>query len=188
MPVPYDQRRQRRQQLIEELPPDLRQWIALRHVEAVAKFPPEIQQRLAEAIQAGIKAPTAIRFLKENPEATVAEIVKEPGKRRPTEMKHMRRSPDPNHLILLADLLQTCFPDMPRATATAMAGSDLLSEVLDIIRTQQTCFESHHTQSDFIVVVLCGLVLSTIERLNKIISTRMVYRQAIQQSGLDWTF
>ena len=188
MPVPYDQRRQRRLQLTEELPPDLQKWIALRHVETVAKFPSERQQRLAKAIKAGVTAPTAIRFLKENPEATVDEIVKDAGKRRPSDRKRLRRSPESHHLILLADLLQTCFPDMPRATASAMAGSELLSEVLDIIRTQQACFASHHAQSDFIVVVLCGLALSTIEHLNKSIATRRVYRHAIQQSGLDWPF
>ena len=188
MPIPYAQRRQRRQQLMEALPADLRKWIALRHVEAVAKFPSERQARLAAAIEAGIKAPAAIRFLKENPEATVDEIVKDVAQRSPTEMKRTQRSPAHQHLTLLADLLQTCFPDMPRQTASAMAGSDLLSEVLDMIRTQQACFESHHARSDFTVVVLCGWVLRTTESLNEIISTRRVYRQALQQSGLEWPF
>lgn len=188
VPVPYDQRRQRRQQLAEELPSGLRGRIALRNVETVAKFPPETQQRLAEAIRNDVQIPAAIRYLKENPEATVDQIVKNAGKRRQTVKKERQRSPETNHLTLLSDLLQTCFPDMPRPTADAMAGSELLSEVLGIVCAQQACFMSHHAQSDFVVVVLCGLVLSTIERLNQIIVTRTIYHQAIQQSGLPWPF
>ena len=188
MPVPYDQRRQRREKLAEELPPNLRKWVALRHVETVAKFPPEIQQRLIESIITGVRVPAAIRFLKENPETTVEEIVMAVGKRRQTENKGTQVSPEPNHLTFLANLLQTCFPDMPRATADAMAGSELLSEVLDVVCAQQTCFDSRHAQSDFVVVVLCGLALATIERLNQLISKRIIYRQALQQSGLEWPF
>jgi hypothetical protein len=188
VPVPYDQRRRRREQLTEELPLDLRKWIALRHVETVAKFSPETQQRLAKAIKDGAKVPAAVRFLKGNPNATVDEVVQATGKRKRTEKKRVQRPSEPNHLILLADLLQTCFPDMPRATAEAMAGSDLLSEVLCVISAQQTCLASSHAQSDFFVVMLCGLALEMIKHLNQIISTKMIYRQALQQSGLDWPF
>jgi hypothetical protein len=188
VPIPYDQRRQRREQLVEELPPNLREWIALRHVESVAKFPLETQQRLAEAIKEGAKVPAAVRFLKGNPNAKVEEIVQATGKRKQAEKKRFQRSPVSHHLTMLADLLQICFPDMPRATAEAMAGSDLLSEVRGVICAQQACFTSKHAQSDFFLVVLCGLALKTIEQLNQIISTRIVYRHALQQSGLDWPF
>lgn len=188
MPVPYDQRRRQRQKLAEELPPDLQKRIALRHVETVAKFPPEAQQRLMEATNTGVRVPAAIRFLKENPEATVEEIVKAVGKRRQTTKKVIQASTEPNQLSLLADLLQTCFPDMPRTTANAMAESELLSEVLGIVSAQQACFESQHAQSDFVVVVLCGLALATIEHLNQTIPKRTIYRHAIQQSGVAWHF
>ena len=188
MPVPYDQRRQRRQQLAEKLPVGLRGRIALRNVETVAKFSPETQQRLAKAIRKDVQIPAAVRFLKENPEAAVDEIVKAAGKRRQTEKKEQPESPEPKNLIFLADLLQVCFPDMPRATANAMAESDLLSEVLGIVCAQQVCIASNHAQSDFVIVVLCGLALATIERLNQIISAKTIYRQALQQSGLVWPF
>lgn len=188
MPIPYDQRRRRRQQLAEKLPLGLSGQIALRNIETVAKFPSETQQRLAEAINIGVRVPAAIQYLKENPEAAVDEIVKTAGKRKQTRTKGIQGSPEPNNLSILADLLQTCFPDMPRTTADAMAESELLSEVLGIVYAQQTCFESRHTQSDFVVVVLCGLVLATIERLNQIIPTRTIYRQSLQQSGVKWPF
>jgi len=188
VPVPYDQRRRRREQLTAELLPDLRKWIALRHVETVAKFSPETQLRLAEAIKAGVSVPAAIRFLKENPESGVDQIVRLAGKRKQTAKKGTQRSPGSDHLILLADLLQTCFPDMPRATAHAMAGSELLSEILGVICAQQVCLASSHARSDFFIVVFCGLALETIERLNRIILEKTIYRQALQQSGLEWPY
>jgi hypothetical protein len=192
MPVPYDQRRRRRQQLVEGLPPGLRGRIALRHVETVAKFSPLVQRRLVEAIAADVRVPAAIQFLKENPSATVDEIISRSQKTtnqcrqiaRPGNQEPSNR----NDLILLADLLQTCFPDMPRATAEAMAGSALLSEVLGIVCAQRICFGSHHAQSDFVIVVLCGLALSTIEQLKQIIPKRTIYYQALQQSGVEWPF
>jgi hypothetical protein len=188
MPITYEQRRRRRQRLVEGLPPGLRGRIALRNVEAVAKLPPEAQGRLAEAIDAGVRIPAAIGHLKENPGATVAEIEEAAGQRGRKAQRGKAPSPGPNDMSLLADLLQTCFPDMPRTTAEAMAGSELLSGVLGIVCAQRACFEARHGESDFVIVVLCGLALKTIERLNQIIPQRPIYRQAVQQSGLEWPF
>lgn len=192
MPVPYAQRRQRRQQLVKGLHPSLRGRIALRHIETVSKFLPASQGKLAEAIDAGVGIPAAIRFLKKNPQATVDEIIarcqKTTGRRQQTSKQVHQEIPDHNDLIWLADLLQACFPDMPRATAEAMAGSELLSEVLGIVYAQQVCFRSRHAQSDFVIVVLCGLVLRNIEELKQIVSRRTIYHQALQQSGVEWPY
>ena len=192
MPVPYTQRRQRRQQLAEELHPSLRGRIALRHIETVSKFSPESQCRLAEAIDAGVRIPAAVQFLRENPSTTVDEIIarcqKTPGRRKQSSKQANQEIPDRSDLILLADLLLTCFPDMPQATAEAMARSELLSDVLGIVHSQQACFRSRHAQSDFVIVVLCGLALRNIEQLTKIIPKRTIYRQALQQSGVAWPF
>ena len=192
MPVPYAQRRQRRQQLAEKLHPSLREQIALRHIEAVSKFSPEVQSRLAEAIDAGVRIPAAVQFLKENPDAIVDQII---SKCQKTTSKHRRNTkqenqlaPDACDLAVLTDLLRNCFPDMPRATAEAMAGSELLSDVLGIVHSQQVCFRSHHAQSDFIIVVLCGLALRNIEQLKQTIPKRTIYHQALQQSGVEWPF
>lgn len=192
MPVPYAQRRERRQQLAEGLHPSLRGRIASRHVETVSKFSSETQCRLAEAIDAGAKIPAAIQFLKENPDIAVDDIIskcqKTTSKPRQNEKQENQPAPDASDLAVLADLLQNCFPDMPQATAEAMAGSELLSEVLGIIHAQQVCFRSRHAQSDFVIVVLCGLALRNIELLKQIIPKRTIYHQAIQQSGVEWPY
>jgi hypothetical protein len=69
-----------------------------------------------------------------------------------------------------------------------MAESELLSEVLVVVHAQEVCLRSHHAQSEFVIVVLCGLVLRTIEQLNQMISKRRIYHQALQQSGVEWPF
>jgi len=192
VPVPYAQRRQRRQQLAEGLHPSLRGQIALRHIETVSKFSPEVQSRLAEAIDAGVRIPVAVQFLKENPDAIADEIIlkcqKTTSKHRQNEKQENRPAPDVSDLSVLVDLLRNCFPDMPQATAEAMAGSELLSEVLAIVRSQQVCFRSHHAQSEFVIVVLCGLALRNIEQLKQIIPRRTIYHLALQQSGVEWPY
>lgn len=192
MPIPYTQRRQKRQQLAEELPPDLRDHIALRHVETVSKFSSDMHHRLAEAIAANVRIPAAIQFLKDNPNANTDQIIVNCQKTTSNNGHNAKEehpsSPEPKELAFLADLLQSCYPDMPKASAAAMVRSELLSEVLGIIRAQRTCFESSHSQSEFVVVVLCGLVLRTIEQLKQIISQRTVYQQALQQSGVEWPY
>jgi hypothetical protein len=192
VPVPYAQRRQRRQQLAKGLHPSLRGQIALRHIETVSKFSPESQCRLAEAIDAGVRIPTAVQFLRENPDAIVDEIIskcqKTTSKHRKNEKQENQPAPDVGDLAELADLLRNCFPDMPQATAEAMAGSELLSEVLGIVHSQQVCFRSHHAQSEFVIVVLCGLALRNIELLKQIIPERTIYHQALQQSAVEWPY
>jgi hypothetical protein len=166
--------------------------IALRHVETVAKFSPEAQHKLAEAINAGIGIPAAVQLLKENSSATVDEIIsrcqKTTSKHRQYAERENQPAPDACDLAVLAELLQNCFPDMPQATAEAMTRSELLSEVLDIVHAQEVCFRSRHAQSDFVIVVLCGLALRTIEQLKQIIPKRTIYQQALQQSGLEWPY
>ena len=192
MPVPYAQRRERRQQLAEGLHPSLRGRIALRHVETVSKFSSETQCGLAEAIDAGVRIPAAIQFLKEKPDAIVDEILlkcqKATSKYRQNTKQENQPAPDASDLAVLTDLLQNCFPDMPQTTAEAMAGSELLSEVLGIIHAQRVCFRSRHAQSDFVIVVLCGLALRNIEQLKQIIPKRTIYHQALQQSDVEWPY
>ncbi|MGD2157044.1 MAG: hypothetical protein PVG14_00180 [Anaerolineales bacterium] len=192
MPIPYKERRRRRHKLVEELPPSLRDRIALRNVEAVTKFSSQTQEILAEALDAGIRISVVIPFLKENPDARVEEIIQAcqetTDRPRPNAKKGNQTPPGTQDIATLADLLQTCYPDMPRMTAEAMAGSELLSEVLSIICAQRVCFESRHAESDFVVIVLCGLALRTIERLNQIIPKRPIYLQALQQSGVKWPY
>ena len=206
MPVPYTQRRRRREQLAAELSPELQGRITLRQVEAVSKFSPQTQRTLAAALEAGSRAPAAVAFLKEHPAALLEEVVQNcrTQKRRRRRQKIMEagklhRDQDPaltpgsaseqgaaRAAAELTDLLTYCYPDMPRLTAEAMAGSELMTGVLEIIRSQHACFAAPPAESDFVLVVLCGLAHKTVERLDRKVAEKPIYRQALQQSGVHW--
>jgi len=72
----YQSKRERWQRLLETLPEKLRQHVSLRNVEAVAALPPQAQERLAQAIQAGLKRlPRAVEQLKIDPDTSVEDLL-----------------------------------------------------------------------------------------------------------------
>jgi hypothetical protein len=67
-----------------------------------------------------------------------------------------------------------------------MAGSELMSGVRKIIHAEEACLTSPQAETDFVLVVLCGLIEKTRERLDRTISQKLIYRQALRQSGVHW--
>ncbi len=194
MPIAYAERKRRRQELLNRLAPELRDRLALRHVEAVAKLPQSAQQTLAEALTAGQRnIPDAITFLMAHPQASVEEMQRACKDGRPgvaltpaprADLPWSPADPDPDTLAELADLLQECFPGMPGMTARALAADELLSEVLALVHARQACFHSKSIQSELVFVTLCGLALRFAEELNRLMDSRPHYRGALEQSGI----
>ena len=194
MPIAYAERKKRRQELLNQLAPELRDRLALRHVETVVKLPQAAQQTLAGALTAGLRnIPEAITTLNERPQLSVEEVLRAckngrlgealtpaPG----TDLPWSPTDPDPDMLDELADLLQECFPGMPGMTARALAADVLLSDVLLLTRARQACFHSKSIQSELVFVALCGLVLRFAEDLNQLMDSRPHYRGALEQSGI----
>ena len=194
MPISYAERKKRRQTLLRQLAPELRQRLALRHVEAVAKLPPEGQRTLTSVLSTGLRGiPEAIAFLHEQPQASAEEVLragKDVHRERASHpsprpnLSCVPTEPDPGALAELSDLLQGCFPGMPPMTAEALAADELFSGVLALVRARQACFNSTSFQSELVFVVLCGLALQFIEELNRLMDSRPHYRGALVQSGL----
>ena len=66
--------------MLETLPAELREYVSLRNVEGVAALSPPAQQRLAEAIAAGLKRlPQAVERLKANPDTSISELLNPPA-------------------------------------------------------------------------------------------------------------
>jgi hypothetical protein len=194
MPIAYAERKKRRQELLNKLAPELRDRLALRHVEAVAKLPQSAQQTLAEALTARLRnIPDAIMFLMEHPQASVEDVLRacENGRQGErlspapsTALSWSAADADPGVLTELADLLQDCFPGMPGMTARALAADELLFDVLALVRAQQACFRSKSIQSELVFVALCGLALRFVDELNRLMDSRPHYRGALEQSGI----
>jgi len=194
MPIAYAERKKRRQELLNQLAPELRDHLALRHVEGVAKLSREGQRTLAEALTAGLRnIPDAITFLMEQRQASVEEVLRASKNGRlgealtpapNTVLSWSPADPDPDALAELSDLLQNCFPGMAGMTVRALAADDLLSDVLLLARARRTCFHSKSIQSELVFVALCGLALRFIDELNLLMDSRSHYRGALEQSGI----
>ena len=182
----YQSKRERWQRLIETLPATLREQVSLRNVEAVAALSPQAQERLAEAIQAGLKRlPRAVEQLRVNPNTSVANLLNPPA---PPVTESSSTEPDfPEHIQNeLADLIQVCFPDMPRMSAEALANADVMDVVRTTAQAHHLLFKSNHLRTDFVVMVLYGLMRQAQERLDEVIEQTPALWQAFNQSSLPW--
>jgi hypothetical protein len=175
----YPSKRERWQRLMETLPAGLREHVALRNVEAVAALPPQAQARLLEAIRSGLKRlPSAIEQLKTNPNLPVAELLE------PAAQAVMPAGPPIQ--AELADMIQHCFPDMPRVSAEALAEASLMEVARILGRTHNQMLSSEHLKTDFVMMVLYGLMRQTLDQLEEIIEQTPSLRQALEKSTLPW--
>ena len=179
----YQSKQERRQRLSESLPEALRPHVSVRNIEAVAGLSPQAQARLLEAIQAGLKRlPRAIEQLRANPETSVADLLDPPVQ---PEIALPARSDSSSIGQEVADLIQECFPDMPRLSAEALADADVMQVVRSVAETHQQVFESDHIKTDFVMLTVYGLMLQTLERLEEIIEETPALRQAFEKNN-EW--
>ncbi|MDL1944318.1 hypothetical protein FBQ99_18440 [Chloroflexi bacterium CFX2] len=182
----YQSKRERWQRMLESLPEGLREHVSLRNVEAVSALTPQAQERLEEAIQAGLKRiPRAVEQLRTNPNTSVADLLNPPTQfvAEPSQPA----SDFPGHIQKqLADLIQACFPDMPRISAEALANSDVMEVARNVAEVFDQLFKSSHLKTDFVMMVLYGLMRQTLERLDEMIEASPALRQAFYQNNLPW--
>lgn len=180
----YQSKRERWQRMLEALPVGLRNHISLRNVEAVTGLTLQAQERLAEAVQAGLKRiPRAVEQLRVNPNTSIADLLVPPSlpviETPSTDIQqHIQNE--------LADLIQQCFPDMPRVSAEALASSDVMEVARHTAQAHLLLFKSTHLQTDFVVMVLYGLMRQSLKRLEEIIVNTPALRQAFNQGSLPW--
>ena len=179
----YQSKRERRQRMLEALPPDLREHVSLRNVEAVAALSPQAQSRLLEAIQAGLtRLSRAIDQLRTDPATSVADLLDPPAQ--PETIAPIQPAPSPTSKEV-ADMIQSCFPDMPRVSAEALAEADVMHVVRSVAETHRQIFQSGHIKTDFVMLTLYGLVHQTLERLEDLIEETPALRQAFDKS-FEW--
>jgi len=180
----YQSKQERRQRLLESLPVDLRPHVSVRNIEAVAALSTQAQARLLEAIHAGLKRlPRAIEQLRADPDTSVADLLN-PSSQPITEILIQTDTSTIQQEV--ADLLQECFPDMPRVSAEALADADVMESTRTLAQAHQQMFKSNHIQTDFVMLTLYGLMRQTLERLEELIENTPAVRQAFDQSALPW--
>ena len=182
----YQSKLERRQRLLDALPVGLREHVSLRNVEAVAALTPQAQERLDQAIQAGLtRLLRAVEQLRNNPNTPVADLLNPsalpdtPSTKQVSELSQHTQNE-------LADLIQQCFPDMPRMSAEALASSDVMDVARTTAQAHHLLLASNHLRTDFVVMVLYGLMRQTLESLEEVIGNTPALVQAFNQSSLPW--
>jgi hypothetical protein len=184
----YASKRERWQKQLDALPDTLRGHISLRNVEAVSALSAEAQQTLVRAIQAGLnRLPRAIETLRHNPQATVAELL-EHAPISTLELALAARQSEQAARKQLADLVQLCYPDMPRLSAEALSEAEALAEILQVVSAHEGMFVSTHLHSDFVVVIFHGCLRQALERLEAHLAGNPAFQQAVSRSGLNHPF
>lgn len=136
----------------EALPAGLRVYDSLCNVEAVASLPPQAQTRLVETIQAGLKRlPRAIEQLKINPDTPVGELLN-PAQTYTTQTQSFLQGELSQEIRdELADLVQACYPEMPRLSAEALAEAEAMQVVVvGVVQKFGARFASKHLKVDFV--------------------------------------
>lgn len=86
----------------------------------------------------------------------------------------------------LTRLICACFPDMPQASANALAASEAMKDLRAISSAHYQALHSPHFNTDFVLVVFYHLVQQTLAQINDRIAGNPAYQQALSASGLDW--
>lgn len=175
----YSSKRERWQRMLQSLPVGLREHVSLRNVEGVASLTPAAQQRLSQAIQSGLKRlPPAIEQLIADPDASV-EALLHPA------VQTASSTPIPKHIQTeLADLIQTAFPDMPRVSAEALAGSDSMAEVRAVAWANETLLRCLHHRADFVLLVFMAHMCKVADRLGEIADKSPALKAAFKRKDL----
>ena len=179
----YQAKRERWQRLLESLPAGLREHVSLRNVESVAALTPLGQQRLLDAIQAGLKRlPRAVEQLRVNPDTPVSELLN------PSAVTAAEAQPQISQPVKdeLAGVVELCFPDMPRVSAEALVEAEVMDIALQTAHVHQLLFQSDHLRTDFVLLVVYGLMRQSLEHLEEMIQQAPAIQQALLQSDLPW--
>ena len=191
----YESRRARWLKLGEYLPSELKGRIALRNLRAAATLSPQAQQMLACALNAGLGQASVIRVLKDDPEATLDEIIRQTQRQRGSDSNSQSLSQDfigkdisEDISRELAALVQTCFPGWNRLAAESLAVDPLTAELRTLLHTWRVCRDSDRSRSETFTVLLCGFVAQAAEHLNQTLNTHPNLRTALQTSRVAWLF
>ena len=147
-------------------------------------FLPRHRTALAEAIQAGLKRlPRAIEQLKANPDTPVSELLNPAqAATTPTQAQGELSQEIRNEL---ADLVQACYPDMPRLSAEALVEAEAMQVAGEVAQAFGAMFTSEHLKADFVLVTLYALVAGALERLETLIADSPAAQGVLAQSDLS---
>jgi len=191
-----DNKARRRRRLRQTFPAPLDQ-VAIRHVDAIQSLDGNQRALLARAIAqtsmvnipkylatiknscGSIKSETDLTALLHLTETLTAEAGENSS-----SSEAPSQEMEANDLDFLASLLLKCYPDMPQATAEALARSDVLSMSLQVVIATRLALRD--ARSDFVITTLYTLFEQKLDEIAHIIARNPAFIKAIQLSRPDW--
>lgn len=182
----------RRRTLRDTFPYPLNQ-IALRHVDSIAALNDAQRLILCRAIQKTDfrYAATFVDALNkdgdhiQNEDDLVALIPPPPMKEADSPIDYtVAGEVDPVDTDYLTNLLMKCYPDMPPASADALARADVMEISLRVVQATRNAL--HEANSDFVVVTLFTLFEEQLNELRELINGNPAFTKAILLSRPDW--
>ena len=186
----------RRRRLRQTFPAPLDQ-VAIRHVDSIQSLDGNQRTFLAGAIARTSmvnisKCLTAIKnsggsIQSENDLITMlglTEILEEETNEAPLRGEAPCQKMEGVDLEHLTSLLLKCYPDMPQATADALAGSDVLAPSLQVVAAARIALRE--AKSDFIITALYTLFEQKLDEIEHVIVRNPAFIKAMQLSRPDW--
>ena len=99
-------------------------------------------------------------------------------------MQSTKVSLDPQDIQVIISILTTCYPSMPRQSASALAESEVMREAVSVVTAVRLAVESNNAKSDFVILSLFGLISATKKKLSEIIQSNPAFLKAIENSGI----
>ncbi len=176
----YQAKRERWERLIASLPTELREHVSLRNVEAVAALTPQAQQRLAEAVRSGLqRLPRAVEQLRADPDTPLSQLLQ----RTVRESSGVSAAPE-SAVGEVTGLIQSCFPDMPRLSAEALASAEIMEVVVETAHMHHRLLNATQLRTEFVMVVLYALMRRTMEQLEAVVAASPSLHSAVAQCAL----
>ncbi len=163
------------------MPAGLRQHVSLRNVKRVAALTPQAQQRLSEAIRLGLqRLPRAVEQLHADPDTPASELL------HPAARESSGSSATPQSAVgEVTGLIQSCFPDMPRLSAEALASAEVMEIVVETAQAHSRLLSASQLHTEFVMVVSYALMRRSVEQLEAFIAASPSIQRAMAQTALS---
>lgn len=186
----------RRRRLRQTFPAPLDQ-VAIRHVDAIQSLNGNQKAILAKMVaqtsianisrylaaikssDASIQSEIDLIALLDLAETLTADAIEDTS-----TCKALGREIEGVDLDYLASLLLKCYPDMPQATADALACSDVLASSLQVVVATRLALMD--AKSEFVITALYTLFERKLDEIRQVIARNPAFIKAMQLRRPDW--
>ena len=180
----YDAKLARRLRIRSNFPVAL-QNVPIHYVDEIHAFSPYQRELLVEAISKGGKLSEVLKKLKQADGDVTIDVLLA-GVKAETSVAPNQDPFDPEDIGVLESILSDCFPNIPVASANAIAQSPAMAEARQLLRDLRSIMESRNASSDFVLITMYAAVKYAKKVIESKINSNQAFLQTVKSSGLVW--